>query len=107
MQAVVVALDRLDLGLQEDRLVALGDPLVQRPRQVRVASRHQLVEHLHDRDLRAERVVDGRHLQADDPAADHQQAAGDAVELERAGRRDDPAVVGQVGQGARPASRRR
>ena len=98
MQAVVVALDRLDLRLQMDRVVALGDPLLQRPHQVGVASGQQLVEHLDDRDPRAERVVNRRHLEADDPAADHEQAAGHAVELERAGGGDDPAVVGDVRQ---------
>ena len=45
----------------------------------------------------AERVVDRRHLQADDPAADDEQPLGDRRELERAGGVHDPRVVGQVG----------
>ena len=45
---------------------------------------------LDDGHLGAERVVDRRHLQADDPAADDQQPLGDLVELERAGGVHDP-----------------
>ncbi len=41
----------------------------------------------------AELVVDGRHLQADDAAADDQQALGNVVELERAGRVHDARIV--------------
>ena len=41
----------------------------------------------------AERVVDGRHLEADDAAADDQQPLGHAVELERAGRVDHARIV--------------
>ena len=51
--------------------------------QVRVAARDQLLGELDDRHARAERVVDGRQLEADDPAADHQQALGDVGERER------------------------
>ena len=45
----------------------------QRLDQVRVAARDELVGELDDGDLRAERVVDRRHLEADDAAADDEQ----------------------------------
>ena len=57
--------------------------------------------------LRAERVVDRRHLEPDDAAADDQQPLRDAVELERAGRVDHPrVVVGMNGSftGSEPAA---
>ena len=51
-----------------------------------------------DADARAERIVDAGHLQTDDAAADHQQAAGELRQLERAGRIDDARIVGQARQ---------
>ena len=66
-------LRRRDLGREQDRLVALGDVLVERLDQVRVAAGDELVGQLDDRDLAAEPRVDRGHLEADDPAADHEQ----------------------------------
>ena len=84
-QAVVAGLDRGDLRRQVDRRIALLDALLQRPDEVAVGAGHEAVEQLDDRDLRAERVVDRRHLQADDPAADDEQPPGDVLQRERAG----------------------
>ena len=49
---------------------------MQRLDEVGIATRDQLVEQFDHRHLRPERVVDGRHLEADDPAADHEQPLG-------------------------------
>ena len=78
-----------------DRLVAARDALAQRLHQVGIAAGDELVDHLDHGDPRAERVVDRRHLQADDPAADHQQPLGDVVQRQRAGRVHHARVVGQ------------
>ena len=97
-QAVVAGLHRGHLRLQVDRGVALLDAALQRPDEVAVGPGHEPVEGLDDRDLRAEGVVDRRHLQADDPAADDQQPAGDVLQRERARAVDDARVVGQERQ---------
>ena len=76
-QALVGGLDRLDAGLEVDRLVAALDALLEHADQVLVGARDQLVEQLDDRDLGAQRVVDRRHLEADDAAADDQQPLRD------------------------------
>ena len=47
--------------------------------EVAVGARHQAVEHLDDVDARAERRVDGGHLEADDAAADDQHALRDRL----------------------------
>ena len=73
----VAGLDGLDAGLEVDRLVAALDALLEHADQVLVGARDQLVEQLDDGDLRAERVVDRRHLEADDAAADDQQPLRD------------------------------
>ena len=60
--------------LVETRLVVgLGDPLGQRGDQVLVRAGDELVHQLDHRDPGAQLGVDGGHLQADDPAAEHQQ----------------------------------
>ena len=97
---------RLDAGLEVDRLVAALDALLEHADQVLVGARDQLVEQLDDGDLGAERVVDRRHLEADDAAADDQQPLRDAVDLERAGGVDDPVVLGQERQRRRLRARR-
>ncbi len=66
---------------------------MQRPHEVGVGLGDQLVLHLDDRHLGAQRVVDGRHLKADDAAADHEEATGDIVGGEGSGRVDDPRVI--------------
>ena len=93
LQPALLGRNRDHLGLQVDRLVAPGDPLLQRLDEVSIGSGEQLVEQLDDRDLRAERVVDGRELESDDPAADHEQPLRDVRKLERVGRVDDPRIV--------------
>ena len=92
-QPVRPRLDLRHLGLEVDRLVTLLDPLHQRRDDVLVGAGDDLVHQLDDRHLGAERVVDGRHLQPDDAAADHQQALRHAVELQRAGAVDHARVV--------------
>jgi hypothetical protein len=76
-----------------DTGVGLRDPLVQRLDQVFVRARDDLVHQLHDGDLGAEFVVDGRHLQPDDPAPEDQQPPRDVGQLQRAGGVHDPRVV--------------
>ena len=67
--------------------------LLERPHQVRIGARHELRRELDHANLRAERVVHGRHLEADDAAADDQQPLRHVAELERAGRIDDARIV--------------
>ena len=54
----------------------------------------------------AERVVDGGHLQADDPAADDEQPLGDVGDLQRARGVHDALVVRQIGQPGGARARR-
>ena len=106
LEPVVVRLDPGDLRREHDRLVAALDPLRERLDEVAVAAGDQVGRQLDDADLAAERVVDGRHLEADDPAADDQHPLGDLRQLERAGRVDDPRVVGQAREHRRPRAGR-
>ena len=55
---------------------------------------HQLVHHLDDGDPGPERAVDGRHFEADDPAAEDQHALRDEAHLERVGRVPDARIGG-------------
>ena len=96
LDAVVAGLGRCDLRAQVDRLVALAHSLCERLHEVRVAARDELVGQLNDGDLRAKRFVNRRHLEPDDPAADDEQRVGDVRQFERAGRVDDPLVIGQI-----------
>ena len=91
-QAFGLGLDLGHLGLEEDVLVLLADPLVQRRDQVLVGTRDDLVHQLDDGHLGTQRVVDRRHLQPDDPAAHDQEPLGHAAELEGAGGVDHPRV---------------
>ena len=86
-------LDLGDLGFQEDVLVLLADPLVERGHDVLVGPRDDLVHQLDDGHLGPELVVDRGHLQPDDPAADHQQPLGHAAQFQRTGGIDHPRVV--------------
>jgi hypothetical protein len=92
-QAVWIGLERPHARAQVDRLVALGDAPAQGLHQVWIAAGDQLLGELDHRHARAERVVGGRELQADDAAADHQQSAGDLDELQRIGRVHHPRVL--------------
>ena len=96
LEPVLLGLDALRPAGQEHVLVAAADPLGQDADEVGVAAREQVVEHLHDGHLGAERVVDARHLQTDDPAADHQQPPRDRRRRQRSGGVDDPLVLGQA-----------
>jgi hypothetical protein len=80
------------LSLEIDVLVPPGDPLGQRADQVLVRPGNELIHQLGDGDLRAELVVDGGHLQADDPAAQDEQPLRHLTEFQRAGGVDDPRV---------------
>ena len=93
VQAVGPRLDRGDLGLEQDLLVALLDALGERRDDVAVGARHQLVHHFDDGDLRAERAIDRRHLQPDDAAAEDQQPLGRQSQLQRVGRVPDARVM--------------
>jgi hypothetical protein len=66
--------------------------------QVAVGAGHQGVQHFDDIDARAERRVNGSHLQPDDAAADDQHALRDSREQQRAGGVDDARVFGHEGQ---------
>ena len=77
--------DRRDLGLQQDVLVALCDPLHQRRDDILVGAGNDLVHQFDNRHLDPERVIDRRHLEADDPATKHKQPIGQTVEFKRAG----------------------
>ena len=60
------------LGLQHHVVEAPGVHLLPDLDEVAIGAGHQAVEHLDDVDARAERRVHGRHLEADDAAADHE-----------------------------------
>ena len=97
-QAGGLRLDRGDLGVEEDLLVARPDAALERTHQVRIAARHQLPGELDHADLGAEGVVHARHLESDDAAADHQQSAGEFRQLQRAAGVDDARIIRQSGQ---------
>ena len=59
-----------------------------------IGPRHQLVHHLDHGDAGAERMIDRRHLEPDDPSAEDQHALGDEIDLERPGRIPDARVGG-------------
>ena len=80
------------LGLEVDVLVLPGDPLGQRADQVLVCPRDELVHHFGDGDPGTELVIDGGHLEPDDPAAQDKQPLRHPAELQRAGGVDDPRV---------------
>jgi hypothetical protein len=87
-----------DLGLEMDARITLRDPPLERAHEVGVDAREERWQELDHGHLAAERVVDRGHLEADDPAPDHEQAAGLAVHLERGARVEDARIVGQVWQ---------
>ena len=92
LEPALGGLDRFDLRPHQDLLVPAADPLVQRLDEVRITARDQLIEQLDHRDPGAERVVDGGHLQPDDPAADNQQPRRHLTDFQRPGGVDDPRV---------------
>ena len=81
------------LGAEVDVLERALDPGRQRFDEVGVGAGDELIEQFDDGDPGAEHGEDGAHLEADDPAADHEEPFGDAGELEGAGGVDDPGVV--------------
>ena len=98
---------RLELGdprIHHNARVALLDALLQRPHQIAVGARHQSVGELHDGHCHSKRVVNARHFQTDDSAADDQQALAILRQLERAGRVDDARIVRKSGQSHRLGS---
>ena len=94
LEPVRLRLDGGHLRLQQDLLVELADALRERRDDVRIGPRHQLVHHLDHGDPGAERMIDRRHLEPDDPSAEHQHALGDEIDLERPGRIPDAGVGG-------------
>jgi len=70
----------------------------ERAHEIRVATHHQRIHELDDTDSAAQRMIDGRHLEPDDAAPDHEQALGHLVERERARGIDDPRVIRKAGQ---------
>ena len=85
-------LDRRHLGLEQDLFVELAEALGERRDDVGIGARHELVHHFDDRDLRAERPIDGRHFEADDAAAEHKQAVRLKAQFERGGRIPDARI---------------
>ena len=71
-----LALASTFVTFEVDLLVALLDALHERRDDVAVGAGDDLVHQLDHGHLGAERMVDGRHLQADDAAADDEQALG-------------------------------
>ena len=92
------------LALEHHRVEALLVELLPDLHKVAVGAEHQCVQHLHDIHPRAERRVDGGHLEADDAAADHQHRLRPRPQLEGAGRIDDPGIVRQERQPHRLAA---
>src|SRR5207248_5067940 len=66
--------------------------------EVAIGPGHQSFEHFHDVDPRAQSGIDRAQLEADDSAADHEHALGDAPKLQRAGGVDDARVLRQERQ---------
>ena len=91
-------LDRRRARPQHDAVEAMLVHLLPDADEVAVRPRHQAVEHLDDVEARAERRVDGAHLQADDAPADHQHPLGDLLQFQRAGRVENPRVLGDERQ---------
>ena len=83
--AVLFLLDGHDTGVEEDRLEHRVEFLRQRAYEIAVSTGQESGQHFHHRDFRAERGIDGTHLESDITAADHQQFLGHLLELERAG----------------------
>src|SRR5690606_27508707 len=81
------------LRFQVDRDALLLEARGQRPDQVGIGAGDQLPGELDHRHLAAEAAVHGRHLQADDAAADDQQLLRHLAELQRVGRIHDPRVI--------------
>ena len=65
-----------NLGGEEEANALFLIVLLQQGHQVLVVFPGDVVQHLDDGHLHPDGVEVGRHLQADDPAADHRQAAG-------------------------------
>jgi hypothetical protein len=86
------------LGLEHHVVEARRVHLVPDLDEIAVGALHQSVEHLDHVDARAQRRVDGGHLQADDSAADDQHALRDALEQQRARGVDDALVLRHEGQ---------
>ena len=91
-EPLLLGLDRRHLGLQQDLVVSFSTRLAKGATMSGSAPGHQLVHHLDDGDLRPERVVDGRHFEADDPAAENEHALRDEAHLERVGRVPDARI---------------
>ena len=106
-QAIRARFDARHLRAQMDRRRARLEPALQRSHQIGIGAGHQAIERLDDRHLGAERRVDGRELEPDDAAADHQQAPRHVFERERRGRVEHARVVREARAAARRASRRR
>ena len=97
-EALRPRLDLRDLRLEQDLLVALLDAARERLHDVGIGAGNEAVHELDDRHFAAERVVHRRHLEPDDAPADDEQAFGNLLELERAGRiHEAPIAIGQAG----------
>src|SRR6185437_14824529 len=78
---------------------AAAERALQQLRVVLVLQRHQVRQRLDDGDLGAEGLPDRGEFAADDAAAEHDDRARDAIELERVVAADDPVAVDiQAGQ---------
>src|SRR3954471_5593090 len=92
-QAILLHLELRDFGLEVNSLVAFLDAFLQRPDQVAISAGDQPIEQLHYRDFCAERVVDTRHLQADDAAAYYEQPLWDIRQCQCRGGIHQPGIV--------------
>src|SRR5579864_6280853 len=102
--AVARLLGALDLGARpavDARLLERAEHLL---RDVLVLQRHQPVERLEQRDLRAQLVVEGRELDADGAGADDDDRLGDRGGQRGVVRRDDELAV-EIEAGERSDSR--
>src|SRR5437016_2712357 len=94
-QPARIALDACHARAEQDLLIARADAPLERPHQIRIASRHQLRGELDDAHAHPEGVEYARHLEPDDAAADDQQPAGEGRQLEGVGRIENARIVRQ------------
>ena len=92
VESVALGLDLGHFRLEQDLVVELADSLGERGDDVGVGAGHQLIHHLDHGDACAERIIDRRHLEADDAAAQDQHAFRDEAHLQRSGRIPDARI---------------
>ena len=96
--AVLVRCHRLDADAKKNVLVALAEPLRERPYQIGVRAGHQRRRQLHDRHRHTECIVNAGHFQTDDAATNNQQRVRQRRKFECPGGVDDTRIVWHTGQ---------